>query len=40
MSDMQTVFSEFSRAAPDFAQGARMLREAMNSEMVKKMAEN
>lgn len=37
MSDMQNMFSDFSPAAKEFRQGARMLRQAMESEMMKKM---
>jgi hypothetical protein len=40
MGDMQSIFQDFQRAVPDFAQGTRMLRDAMNSDMIRRMRES
>lgn len=39
MGDMQAVFADFSPAVKEFSAGARMLREAMNSDMIRRMRE-
>lgn len=40
MGDMQVVFADFKVASKDFMMGTRMLREAMNSDMIRRMRED